>query len=63
MSDEGDIRLPKWCKLVDEPLRKKMLNQEKEALMKTLKQKEEWRSIIGRVFPAPSTRTAAKGPN
>ena len=59
VSDAGDVRLPKWCKLVDEPLRRKMMNQEKESLMKTLKQEKEWRSIIGRVFPPPST--AANG--
>lgn len=60
VSDEGDIRLPKWCKLVDEPLRRKMMSQEKESLTKTLEQEKEWRTINGRVFPPPST--AAKGP-
>ena len=59
VSDEGDVRLPKWCKHVDEPLRKKMLGKEKESLMELLDREKEWKSIIGRVFPPPST--AAKG--
>lgn len=59
VSDERDVRLPKWCKYVDEPLRRKMLNKEKESLIKMLEQEKEWRSIIGRVFPLPST--AVKG--
>ncbi len=59
VSDGGDVRLPKWCKYVDEPLRRKMLSIEKESLTEMLEREKEWRGIIGRVFPPPSA--AAKG--
>lgn len=56
-SDEGDVRLPKWCRYVEEPLRRKMLKQEKESIMEVMKREKQWRSIIGRVFPPPCTDT------
>lgn len=49
--EDEDVKLPKWCGYVDEPLRKKMLEREKISLREMLEQEKEWSSITTRVFP------------
>ena len=47
--DREDLRLPKWCDLVEAPLRSKMLVKERESLRELLREREALRSRVGGV--------------
>ena len=69
LEDDGEVlRLPKWCDLVDAPLRSKMLAKGQKSLKGTLRKRkrlrkrvggeEEWEHrlrIVKRVFPSDSS--------